>query len=146
MIQLDNIKHNLQEVSEKFEDDFFKVLAFLKSEDPKIHDQNVSFFNETRESLKEGEEKKKKSKKEKAVTLRDFERKIILERGGKYSDSEDEDGPKEQRGNGPTYVQEQNEIKESFKAVLEDDQEDENLFVVKEKTEEQIRKVKFFHE
>lgn len=129
------------EVSEKFENDFFKVLAYLKSEDPKIHDEKISFFNNTKEDLEEGREnRKKKGKKEKAVTLRDFERKIILERGGKYSDSEDESKPQEQHENRLTYVQEQNEIKNSFKAALEDDEEDGNLLVVKEKTEEQIRK------
>lgn len=124
---------------EKFEEDFYKVLALLKSKDPRIYDKEVSFFDEQNEE--DEKNKKKKSKKEKGVSLRDFERKIILERGGKYSDSEDESGPKIQNGNGITYVQEQDEIRNSFKAAFEDEDEDEDLLVVKTKSEEQIRKV-----
>lgn len=49
--------------------------------------------------------------------LKDYERKIIVEKGGKYSDEEDEDGLDDDddgRPSSPTYVQEQAQIKNRY--------------------------------
>lgn len=56
----------------------------MKKKDPKIYDKNVSFFIDQKEN--QNEEKKLKREKEKPMFLRDYERKLIIERGGKLSD------------------------------------------------------------
>lgn len=54
--------------------------------------------------------------------LKDYERKIIVEKGGKYSDEEDEDGLDDDDGrpSSPTYVQEQAQIKNRYGHWLAD--------------------------
>lgn len=116
-------------------------MACLKNKDPRIYDEKVKFFDETNLKSVEGA---KKEKKEKSLFLRDYERKIIVERGGKYSDSEDEIIENKAEPRNPTYVQEQQELKESFRKVLqdqEDAQEDDLLFKPKTKSKEEKQKV-----
>lgn len=116
-------------------------MACLKNKDPRIYNEEVKFFDET--DVK-NVESAKKEKKEKSLFLRDYERKIIVERGGKYSDSEDEENEKEATPRNPTYIQEQQELKESFKKALQDEadaQEDNLLFKPKTKSKEEKQKV-----
>ena len=129
---------------QQFDKDFYKALALLKNKDPKIYDQHVTFFNDTNKVQEVYTEKKKqKPKKEKAVFLRDYERNIIVERDGKLSDSEDENVLETDRigNNKVTYVQEQKELKESFKNVLHDEEEDDDLLKPKVKSESEKAKV-----
>lgn len=75
-----------------FDQDFLKTLASLKSKDPSIYDKNTKFFkneesgDETDDENEENKIDKTKKKKTKPVTLKDYERKIILEKGGKFVD------------------------------------------------------------
>ncbi|XP_041098006.1 protein KRI1 homolog isoform X2 [Polyodon spathula] len=62
--------------------------------------------------------------------LKDYERKVILERGGKYADEEEESDDEEaakrrERASLPSYIQEQKDIKESFRKFVEDSEEDD---------------------
>lgn len=133
-------------LAEQFDKDFYKTLASLKNKDPKIYEQDVTFFNDTNKAQELHSEKKStnKSKKEKAVYLRDYERKIILEREGKYSDSETEDMLKknEEEVNRDTYAQEQKQLKESFKDALYDEEEEENVDLFKPKCKSESEKQK----
>lgn len=67
--------------------------------------------------------------------IKDYERKLILEKGGQLSDSEDE------IPRSPTYVEEQNHLKEDLKKALksidENDGEWGGMFKVREKTKEE---------
>ena len=73
--------------------------------------------------------------------MRDYERQLIVEKGGKLSDSEDENWSK-QKSRNPTYVQEQNDIKESLKKAVQEDEDDEDLLLKpKAKTNEESKKV-----
>ncbi|XP_053996635.1 protein KRI1 homolog [Hylaeus anthracinus] len=133
------------ELAQQFDKDFYKTLACLKKKDPRIYKQDVTFFDDTNKAQELYSEKKStdKSKKEKAVYLRDYERKIILEREGKYSDSEDEDMLKQnkEKTNTFTYTQEQKQLKESFKGVLHDEEEeDAELLKPKSKSESEKQK------
>lgn len=126
------------ELTQQFDKDFYKTLAYLKNKDPKIYNQDVTFFDDTNKVQESYSEKKKhKTKKEKAVFLRDFERNIIVEREGKFSDSEDEDILKKNKEESSkiTYVQEQRQLKESFRDVLHDDEDDTDLLKPKSKSE-----------
>ncbi|XP_011873109.1 PREDICTED: protein KRI1 homolog [Vollenhovia emeryi] len=131
----------------EFDNQFLMALAYLKSDDPSKFDEKVQFFNNTdkpgtSESAEAGGKEKKRSKKEKPLFLRDYERKIILERDGRFSSSEDEDDARQDaKSRMPTYVQEQKELKDSFKCALKDDDEDDNdLLKIKQKTEDEKHK------
>ncbi|CAL7939569.1 unnamed protein product [Xylocopa violacea] len=131
------------ELTEQFDKDFYKTLALLKNKDPKIYNQDVTFFDDTNKAQElHIEKKKEKSKKEEAVFLRDYERKIIVEKEGKLSDSEDESALKknEEETKNITYAQEQMQLKQSFKAVLHDEEEEDDL--LKPKTKSEIEKQK----
>ncbi|XP_014612314.1 PREDICTED: protein KRI1 homolog isoform X1 [Polistes canadensis] len=129
------------QLNEKFDKEFYRTLAYLKKKDPLIYDKKTTFFHNIEDQVDEadqnGEEKKKK--KDKTMFLRDYERKIITERDGKYSDSEDEIQIEQKKD--PTYSEEQRLLKESFKKVLNDEDEDEDTELLKPKekshTEEQ---------
>lgn len=120
------------ELNEQFEKEFYRTLASLKKKDPSIYDKDTVFFNEDKDQKNDTEktEERKKTKKEKALFLRDYERKIITERAGKLSDSEDETVVEQKRN--PTYMEEQHLIKESFKSAL-NEEEDEDVDLLKPK-------------
>lgn len=72
-----------------FDQDFLKTLASLKSKDPAIYDKNSKFFKDadsSSDSSNEDTKASRKEKKSKPVTLKDYERKIILEKGGIFVD------------------------------------------------------------
>ncbi|EDW94259.1 protein KRI1 homolog [Drosophila yakuba] len=135
------------EVDPKFDQDFFKTLSSLKSKDPRIYDKGTKFFSESSgdEDDKDGESPKKK-KKPKPVTLKDYERKVILEHNGKFESSDDEQQEKEheelQRAQSPSAVEEERRLKAEFRKVMtkDDDSEDEEfggIFKKRSKTKEQ---------
>lgn len=149
---MQNIINFFQINDPEFDKQFLITLACLKSENPSVYDEKVKFFNDidfndidkpgTSESAKVEEKEKRKSKKEKPLSLRDYERKIILERDGRFSSSEDEDDVKQKaKSKIPTYVEEQEELKDSFRQALKYEDEDENLLKIKQKTEDEKQKV-----
>lgn len=73
----------------KFDQEFFKTLASLKNKDPRIYDKNTQFFQSLKEDTNsdaEDEKKSSKYKKNKPVTLKDYERQVILDKGGIFED------------------------------------------------------------
>ncbi|CDW52748.1 protein KRI1 [Trichuris trichiura] len=119
-----------EEVSPEMEKSFFKALSALKARDPKIYDPNVVFFNKSEQQPKEDTSGKSKTK-QPVMHLRDLERQRLL--SGKFSES-DEDTEQGNEKN-MTYVQKQKEIVDSFQNIPFDDDDEEGLFKVKEKTE-----------
>lgn len=75
------------ELTEEIEKKFFKTLSCLKNKGPRIYDKNVRFFDESDVI----EQPKKKGKKEKPVFIKDYERQLLLEKGGQISDSDEEE-------------------------------------------------------
>lgn len=71
------------------EKQFFKTLSCLKSKDPRIYDENTKFFEEN--DNENSGASKKRAKKDQPLYLKDYERKILLEKGGKLSDSDDDE-------------------------------------------------------
>ncbi|KAI7803369.1 protein KRI1 homolog isoform X2 [Triplophysa rosa] len=134
----------------KLDRDFYRTLSLLKKKDPKIYRKDASFYSE--ESSESGsEEKPSTSKKsEKPMFLKDYERKVILERGGKYDDDEDgSDGEGSQqmreRAASPTYIQEQKELKKSFRKFLhgsDDEGSDKDEELLTRRTKTQVEKDK----
>nr|CAG4649324.1 EOG090X05XL [Scapholeberis mucronata] len=111
------------------EKQFFKTLASLKKKDPSIYNSEKKFFNKDGQPVLP-----KKTSKDLPFTLRDYERKVILEKGGRMSD-EEEDRPQ------PTFREEQEQLKKSFKCVLQDsDSEAEDLLKIRPKSDAQREK------
>uniref|UniRef100_A0A6P4FG18 Protein KRI1 homolog n=1 Tax=Drosophila rhopaloa TaxID=1041015 RepID=A0A6P4FG18_DRORH len=135
------------EVDPQFDQDFFKTLSSLKSKDPRIYDKDARFFNEpSSDEEDKDDESPKKKKKAKPVTLKDYERKVILEHNGKFESSDEEQQEKEQeefqRAQSPTAVEAERRLKDEFRSVMnqEDDGEDEEfggIFKKRSKTTEQ---------
>lgn len=123
-----------EEVDVKFDQEFFKTLASLKSKDPRIYDNDTRFFDMTdgdeSDDIEKGSPIKKPSK-TKPVTLKDYERKVILEHNGKFESSDDENVADEQfeRAQSPTAVEEERRLKAEFRNVMDqdDDGEDEEF-------------------
>lgn len=123
-------------VDPKFNEAFFQALATLKKKDSSTYDPNVKFFEEF-DGAKVGVEKKGP----KALTVKDYERKILLEKGGIYED-EDSDSNENVRSASPSYNQEQMNIKNAFKKVIEEEDDDDDnewggIFRKREKTKDE---------
>ncbi|KAF2896128.1 hypothetical protein ILUMI_10041 [Ignelater luminosus] len=129
------------EINEEFEKDFFKTLSCLKNKDPRIYDKKIQFFNNQNEAENVPKLLTKK-KKDQPVYLKDYERKLILEKGGQFSD-EEEENPETQSS---TYVKEQQKLKENLKEALNniDDNEEDvewgGMFKTRQKTAEEKKK------
>lgn len=99
----------------------------MKKKDPSIYNSEKKFFNKDAQPVLP----KKNTSKDVPFTLRDYERKVILEKGGRMSD-EEEDRPQ------PTFQEEQEQLKKSFKSVLQDsDSEAEDLLKIRPKSDAQ---------
>ncbi|KAK0171750.1 hypothetical protein PV328_005159 [Microctonus aethiopoides] len=134
-------------LTEECEKDFYETLVHLQKNDPKIYDDKVDFFADVRKNDEIEEDnvgsssKKIKKEKKQPLYLRDYERKIITERNGKFSDSEDEDMQKNSKNNDVIkvpYVEEQRQILESIKKGAEVIDDDDEIFKCKPKTDKQI--------
>ncbi|KAL0278248.1 UNVERIFIED_CONTAM: hypothetical protein PYX00_000116 [Menopon gallinae] len=132
-----------KELTKDVEKQFFKALSCLKEKNPKIYDQNVRFF-EKKEEKKEEKNESKTKKNEPALTLAGYQRKVLLETGGQFSDKE-EDNEEKQPFEMMSSEDQEKAIRQSFKNVLNDsDDEDEeqwgNMFTKRVKTEEELEK------
>ncbi|XP_062144886.1 uncharacterized protein LOC133852200 [Alnus glutinosa] len=118
--------------------EFFEALIKVKKQDPVIKNKDLKLF-ESDEEQEEGDEKEMedrkgtKTKKKKAMYLKDLVAKQLIEGGPEFEDEEGEEKGERKK----SYVEEQEEIRREFlEAVAAEDGEDD-LFKVKEKNEEE---------
>ncbi|XP_065657209.1 protein KRI1 homolog isoform X2 [Hydra vulgaris] len=124
---------NAECVTPQIEQDFLNILGMIKAKDPKIYSNEVQFFNEKEEN---SEEKKKLTKK--PLFLKDFERqRLLLKKEKAYLSDSDED-INDLEENQLTYNEEQKQIKDSFKNV--DMEDDEELLKIREKSKDEKEK------
>ncbi|KAJ0001491.1 hypothetical protein NQD34_006511 [Periophthalmus magnuspinnatus] len=115
------------ELDPELERDFYRTLSLLKKKDPKIYEKDVKFYSEVQST---SDEKPSTSKKAvKPMYLKDYERKVILEREGKFEDDDESDeeeaAKRNERAASPSYIQEQKELKESFLKFIQDSDNEE---------------------
>ncbi|KAM8844989.1 protein KRI1 homolog [Spinachia spinachia] len=116
------------EVDPEVERDFYTTLSLLKKKDPKIYQPDAKFYSEVASSSDEQPSTSKKTVK--PMYLRDYERKVILEKEGKFEDDGDSDDEEEaarrmERAASPSYIQEQLELKNSFRKFVQDSDDDD---------------------
>ncbi|PWA15577.1 hypothetical protein CCH79_00014719 [Gambusia affinis] len=108
--------------------DFYRTLSLLKKKDPKIYEKDARFYSEDASQKEDGPSTSKQAK-VKPMYLKDYERKVILEKEGKYEDDDDSDeeeaAKRRERAASPSYIQEQKELRESFRKFVEDSDEEE---------------------
>ncbi|ORX59620.1 Krr1-domain-containing protein [Hesseltinella vesiculosa] len=119
----------------------FKTIQAIRSQDPSVYDSNKTFFTDKQfdEARASWEKKKEQEKaKGKKVTLKDYERQVLLEHGG-YVNEDDQD-------RGLTHVQEQEQLKNAFKLAADDgdsdeeeQEDDDGLLVKREKSETELQ-------
>lgn len=115
------------ELDPELERDFYRTLSLLKKKDPKIYERDATFYSDGPST---SDAKPSTSKKAvKPMYLKDYERKVILEREGKYEDDsesdEEEAARRKERAASPSYIQEQQELKESFRKFIQDSDDEE---------------------
>ncbi|KAJ3289439.1 hypothetical protein HDU79_004064 [Rhizoclosmatium sp. JEL0117] len=103
-----------------------KTIGLIRSKAPEVYNPEKVFFTgddlkKSEESWKEKQEEKKAQGKK--MTLKDYHRQRLLEGGGLEEDDEDENDVEEPVTK--TYLEEQEDIKKSFKMALGDDDDDE---------------------
>lgn len=133
-------------VNPEFDKEFFKTLAYLKNKDPKKY-TNIPKFFENSKTVEETVRDKQKTK-SKSISIKDYERKLLLEKNGLYEDEEENNLNVDYRAESPTYVEEQEKLREDFKRVLHDSSESETeeadgwgkIFKKRSKTKEEEEK------
>ena len=119
--------------SKKSTKGFLRALKALKGNDPKIYKENCKFYS----SESENEDNSKKSK---PMTLKDYDKNVILEKEGQIDEEAEE--LKVLENQGKSFMQEQKELKESFKKLAdEEESEGEEIFTrVAKKQKKEKRK------
>ncbi|XP_016302839.1 protein KRI1 homolog [Sinocyclocheilus anshuiensis] len=138
------------ELDPKLDRDFYRTLSLLKKKHPKIYQKDAKFFTEEASGSGSDDQPSTSKKSEKPMFLKDYERKVILERGGKYDDDDEDDSADEvvsrkmqKRAASPTYIQEQKELQESFRKFVQDsDDEDGGRQLLTRRTKTQEEKDK----
>lgn len=132
-----------KELTDDVEKSFFKALSCLKKDDPKIYDESVKFFDSsaTQQSIKKSTDSNNKNSN--PIYLEEYKRKILLERGPEFDDTKEMNDilKKEKvRMSSPSYVEEQQAIKESFNFAFDDHSDDEEIIRPRPKTTEEQEK------
>ncbi|OMJ10334.1 Protein KRI1-like protein [Smittium culicis] len=111
-----------------------KTIEAIKNKDSKVYDNKANFYDE--QEIKNAEqkwkEKQKALKASKPITMKDYQRKILLEDGG-IVDEEKE--LLQIKKNPLSHVEEQQLLKASFNVDINEDEEgDSGLFLKRDKT------------
>ena len=118
----------------QLEKDWLRTLSLLKNKDPKIYQNDFSFYSKNNDTTE-----RSKNKKVKPIYPKDYERKVILEKDGAISSESDED-ENEAITKNPSYYEEQDAIRKSFLTAdqnASDESDSETLLSHRKKTREE---------
>uniref|UniRef100_A0A1A7W7S1 Protein KRI1 homolog n=1 Tax=Iconisemion striatum TaxID=60296 RepID=A0A1A7W7S1_9TELE len=106
------------ELDPDVERDFYRTLSLLKKKDPKVYEKDAKFYSEESPQIDAKPSTSKKDK-VKPMYLKDYE----------HDDDDDESNDEEaarrrERASSPSYIQEQKELRESLRKLVEDSDED----------------------
>ena len=114
-------------VTEDLDAQISATLHALRSKDPRVYDEKVTFYQPVDEEDEDGTTVKRKDK---AMTLKDYHTKNILE-GRTGAEEEEDDVPM-------TFAQEQEELRQTLvkqmHAAADEDEEDDDFMVAKPKS------------
>ena len=115
-----------------------KTLTLLKSKNPQVYDPETTFFSDSQlqEAERKWKEKQKEIKADKPVHLKDFHRSQLLANGHL-------DGNSTEPRSNMTPVEEQERLRKEVKAAFAsalDDQEDEDILTLREKSAQEKSK------
>uniref|UniRef100_A0A672FI63 Protein KRI1 homolog n=1 Tax=Salarias fasciatus TaxID=181472 RepID=A0A672FI63_SALFA len=102
------------ELDPEVEKDFYRTLSLLKKKDPKIYEKDAKFY--TKDEFSSEAKPSTSRTAVKPMYLKDYERRVILEREG---------ASVWQRAASPSYVQEQLELKDSFRKFVQDSDDED---------------------
>jgi len=111
-----------EEWDEEKEKSFFRALSCLKKKDPKIYNNDVTFFNKTGQapSAESQEKVKKKKENNKPYTLKDHERQMALENKlGMEDEATNETDNLPPKYSDLSYVSKLKSIKDEFRNALD---------------------------
>ncbi|KAI8086583.1 KRI1-like family C-terminal-domain-containing protein, partial [Halteromyces radiatus] len=101
-----------------------RTIAAIQTKDPSVYDTNKKFFTSEQFDASKKQWQQKSKTKDKKVTLKDYERELLLEHGG-YVDEEQENN--KDRSNDLTHVEEQAQLKKAFQlAAQQNDSDNDN--------------------
>merc|ERR1712168_368265 len=126
----------------QIEKDFLQTLSMIKGKDPKIYEKDAVFFAPAADNSNSNSSESAKKTKEEPVYLKDYERKRLLEKGEKAYLSDTDDESEMPKGNGVTYVEEQNNLKESLvnAAQSEDSDSGDELLQIRKDISDDAKK------
>lgn len=107
---------------------FFDGLLKIKKGDPVLNKKDAKLFD----SESESDEKELKMKKKKPMYLKDVVSKHLIEEGPEFGDEEEEE---EEKKKVKTYSEEQDDLRQEFLNAVKGNEDEEDLFKVKEDTE-----------
>uniref|UniRef100_A0A1I7TA63 Protein KRI1 homolog n=1 Tax=Caenorhabditis tropicalis TaxID=1561998 RepID=A0A1I7TA63_9PELO len=114
-----------------------RTLGALKSGDRECFADGKGFFNGIQEGNGVAKKKKEKGKKDEKMTIKDYERKLVIEKGGQIDESDEE--AEIQKTHQKGYYEEQEEIRKSLSAAINfgDDDEDD-ILTERKKTSKEV--------
>ncbi|WAR23877.1 KRI1-like protein [Mya arenaria] len=125
-------------LTQQLERDWLRTLSALKSKDPRIYQKDIKFYDDEDSNQETGEKKKKKDK---PVFLKDYERKVLLEKGGVVDESAE---MRASTSGQLTYHEEQEKIRKSIVKAVEssgsDSETEDGLLVPRQKSQTEKQK------
>ncbi|KAK4359055.1 hypothetical protein RND71_021284 [Anisodus tanguticus] len=108
---------------------FFDGLLKIKKGDPVVLNNKDAKLFDSESETNNSDSEEKKNKKKKPMYLKDVVSKHLIEEGPEFGDSEEEEEEKKVK----TYNEEQDELRKEFLNAVNEDEDEEELFKVKER-------------